>query len=161
MQYCNLGGRGFLDAVGFTSKGGAGVVCSPVRVISFGVCLGHPLAGGRLVTEGLLALPVCLPDRLKGLRVDLTPARESRDFRLMVLAGTIFTLGQAISYVAIPWQIYTLTGSQSADGYQRVVRIEQAMQAHDGNFVDKITDDCYKDMAYSLTRIADRTSGKG
>lgn len=57
--------------------------------------------------------------------------------------------------------IYTITGSQSADGYQRVVRIEQAMQAHDGNFVDKITDDCYKDMAYSLTRIADRTSGKG
>ncbi len=57
--------------------------------------------------------------------------------------------------------IYTLTGSQSADGYQRVVRIEQAMQAHDGNFVDKITDDCYKDMTYSLTRIADRTSGKG
>lgn len=57
--------------------------------------------------------------------------------------------------------IYTVTGSQSADGYQRVVRIEQAMQAHDGNFVDKITDDCYKDMAYSLTRIADRTSGKG
>ena len=57
--------------------------------------------------------------------------------------------------------IYTLTGSQSADGYQRVVRIEQAMQAHDGNFVDKVTDDCYKDMAYSLTRIADRTSGKG
>ena len=57
--------------------------------------------------------------------------------------------------------IYTLTGSQSADGYQRVVRIEQAMQAHDGNFVDKITDDCYKDMVYSLTRIADRTSGKG
>lgn len=57
--------------------------------------------------------------------------------------------------------IYTVTGSQSADGYQRVVRIEQAMQAHDGNFVDKITDDCYKDMVYSLTRIADRTSGKG
>lgn len=57
--------------------------------------------------------------------------------------------------------IYTVTGSQSADGYQRVVRIEQAMQAHDGNFVDKVTDDCYKDMAYSLTRIADRTSGKG
>ena len=57
--------------------------------------------------------------------------------------------------------IYTLTGSQSADGYQRVVRIEQAMQAHDGNFVDKVTDDCYKDMTYSLTRIADRTSGKG
>ncbi len=57
--------------------------------------------------------------------------------------------------------IYTVIGSQSADGFQRVVRIEQAMQAHDGNFVDKITDACYSDMVYSLTRIADRTSGKG
>lgn len=57
--------------------------------------------------------------------------------------------------------IYTVTGSQSADGFQRVVRIEQAMQAYDGNFVDKVTASCYSDMAYSLTRIASRTSGKG
>ena len=57
--------------------------------------------------------------------------------------------------------IYTVTGSQTADGFQRVVRIEQAMQAYDGNFVDKITRACYDDMAYSLTRIASRTSGKG
>lgn len=57
--------------------------------------------------------------------------------------------------------IYTVTGSQSADGLQRVVRIEQAMQAYDGNFVDKVTASCYSDMAYSLTRIASRTSGKG
>ena len=57
--------------------------------------------------------------------------------------------------------IYTVTGAQIADGFRRVVRIEQAMQAHDGNFVDKITDACYSDMAYSLTRIASRTSGKG
>ena len=57
--------------------------------------------------------------------------------------------------------IYTVTKSQSADGFQRVVRIEQAMQAYDGNFVDKITKACYDDMAYSLTRIASRTSGKG
>lgn len=57
--------------------------------------------------------------------------------------------------------IYTVTQTQSADGFRRVVRIEQAMQAHDGNFVDKITDACYADMTYSLTRIASRTSGKG
>lgn len=57
--------------------------------------------------------------------------------------------------------IYTVTGSQSADGFQRVVRIEQAMQAYDGNFVDKVTASCYSDMAYSLTRIASRTSGNG
>ena len=57
--------------------------------------------------------------------------------------------------------IYTVTKGQSADGFQWVVRIEQAMQAYDGNFVDKITKACYDDMAYSLTRIASRASGKG
>lgn len=57
--------------------------------------------------------------------------------------------------------IYTVTKSQSADNFQRVVRIEQAMQAYEGNFVDRITKACYDDMGYSLTRIADRTSGKG
>ena len=57
--------------------------------------------------------------------------------------------------------IYTVTKGQSADGFQRVVRIEQAMQAYDGNFVDKITKACYDDMSYSLTRIASRASGKG
>ena len=57
--------------------------------------------------------------------------------------------------------IYTVTRAQTVDGHQRVVRIEQAMQAYDGNFVDKITEACYKDMEYSLKRIASRTSGKG
>ena len=57
--------------------------------------------------------------------------------------------------------IYTVTKSQSADGFQRVVRIEQAMQAYDGNFVDKITAACYADMDYSLKRIASRTKGEG
>lgn len=57
--------------------------------------------------------------------------------------------------------IYTVTRSQSADGFQRVVRIEQAMQAYDGNFVDKISAEAYADMTYSLTRIQSRTSGKG
>ncbi|WP_367337212.1 MFS transporter [Phycicoccus sp.] len=63
------------------------------------------------------------PGVLRGLRVDLSPARESRDFRLMVLAGTVFTLGQAISYVAIPWQIYTLTGSNTMVGLIGVVEL--------------------------------------
>ena len=57
--------------------------------------------------------------------------------------------------------IYTVVRSQSVDSLQRVVRIEQAMQAYDGKFVDKYTEACYQDMAYSLTRIAARTSGKG
>lgn len=62
-------------------------------------------------------------------------------------------------YSYIP--IYTVTKSQSADGFHRVVRIEQAMQAYDGNFVDRITAACYSDMQYSLTRIQSRTSGNG
>lgn len=55
-------------------------------------------------------------DRLRGLRVDLTPWRVSRDFRLLLMAGTVFWLGAMVSYVAIPFQIYRLTGSNLAVG---------------------------------------------
>jgi MFS family permease len=55
-------------------------------------------------------------DRLKALRMDTTPLRASRDFRLLFLAGTVFYFGAMVSYVAIPYQIYTLTGSNFAVG---------------------------------------------
>jgi MFS family permease len=55
-------------------------------------------------------------DRLRGLRMDLTPWRTSRDFRLLLVAGTVFYFGAMVSYVAIPFQIYTLTGSNFAVG---------------------------------------------
>lgn len=55
--------------------------------------------------------------------------------------------------------IYTLKESDCADGDRRVVRIYQAMQAYDGNFVDSITKACYDDMGYSLSRIAERIKG--
>src|SRR3954462_4476274 len=51
---------------------------------------------------------------LRALRVDLTPLRASRDFRLLFYAGTVFYFGAMVSYVAIPFQIYTLTGSNFA-----------------------------------------------
>jgi MFS family permease len=38
------------------------------------------------------------------------------DFRLLLLAGTVFYLGAMVSYVAIPFQIYRLTGSNLAVG---------------------------------------------
>lgn len=57
--------------------------------------------------------------------------------------------------------IYTVTESQSADGFRRVVRIDQAIQAYDGNFVDRVTRACYDDLIHSLERIESRTSGKG
>jgi MFS family permease len=55
-------------------------------------------------------------NRLRALRMDTTPLRASRDFRLLFLAGSVFYFGAMVSYVAIPFQIYTLTGSNFAVG---------------------------------------------
>ena len=54
--------------------------------------------------------------RLRALRMDLTPWRSSRDFRLLLVAGTVFYFGAMVSYVAIPFQVYKLTGSNFAVG---------------------------------------------
>ncbi|HEX2893077.1 MAG TPA: MFS transporter [Marmoricola sp.] len=62
-------------------------------------------------------------DRIRGLRMDLTPLRTSRDFRLLFAAGTVFYLGGMISYVAIPYQLYTLTGSNMAVGLIGLVEL--------------------------------------
>ncbi|MFC7495196.1 MULTISPECIES: MFS transporter [unclassified Nocardioides] len=48
--------------------------------------------------------------------MDTTPLKESRDFRLLFLAGSVFYFGAMVSYVAIPFQVYTLTGSNLAVG---------------------------------------------
>ena len=45
--------------------------------------------------------------KVAGLRVDVTPLRTSRDFRLLFWAGTVFYLGGMVSYVALPYQIYS------------------------------------------------------
>src|SRR6478672_9230531 len=62
-------------------------------------------------------------ERFRGLRVDVTPLKTSRDFRLLFLAGTIFYLGGMVSYVAIPFQIYHLTGSNFAVGAVGLVEL--------------------------------------
>jgi MFS family permease len=68
----------------------------------------------RLVTWG---------ERLRALRMDVTPLRTSRDFRLLFLAGTVFYFGAMVSYVAIPYQVYTLTGSNFAVGAVGLVEL--------------------------------------
>ncbi|HWJ82071.1 MAG TPA: MFS transporter [Nocardioides sp.] len=55
-------------------------------------------------------------DRLRALRLDLSPWRASRDFRLLFLAGSVFYLGAMVTYVAVPFQVYRLTGSNFAVG---------------------------------------------
>jgi len=62
-------------------------------------------------------------DRISALRMDLTPWRASRDFRLLFSAGTVFYLGAMITYVAIPYQLYTLTGSNVAVGLVGLVEL--------------------------------------
>lgn len=54
--------------------------------------------------------------RLRGVRVDLTPLRTSRDFRLLFFAGTVFYFGHMLTYVAIPFQVYKITDSNIAVG---------------------------------------------
>ena len=60
-------------------------------------------------------------------------------------------------YSYIP--IYTLSESETADGKRRVVRIREAMDAYDYNFMNRITKSAYDNMAYSLERIKVRVKG--
>jgi MFS family permease len=55
--------------------------------------------------------------------VDTRPLKESRDFRLLFWAGTVFYLGGMVSYVALPYQLYTLTGSNFAVGALGIVEL--------------------------------------
>jgi MFS family permease len=64
-----------------------------------------------------------LAQRIAALRVDVTPLRTSRDFRLLFTAGTVFYLGAMVSYVALPYQIYQLTGSNFAVGAMALVEL--------------------------------------
>jgi MFS family permease len=45
------------------------------------------------------------------LLVDVTPVRESRDFRLILLGNVLAMLGTQAALVAIPYQVYTITHS--------------------------------------------------
>ncbi len=50
------------------------------------------------------------------MRVDTSPLRQSRDFRLIFASGIVTYLGSMITYVAIPFQVAELTGSFVAVG---------------------------------------------
>lgn len=50
------------------------------------------------------------------LLADLTPLRASRDFRLLFAGNAVSYLGRQLTVVAIPYQVYLLTGSSLAVG---------------------------------------------
>ena len=61
--------------------------------------------------------------RVRAVRVDTTPLRTSGDFRLLFAAGTLTYLGGMITYVAVPFQLYQLTGSNAAVGLVGAVQL--------------------------------------
>ncbi|MDQ1585163.1 MAG: hypothetical protein QOJ90_711 [Actinomycetota bacterium] len=54
--------------------------------------------------------------RLRAARMDLRPLRTSRDFRLLFAGGAVSFLGSMVTYVAVPYQVYDITGSTAAVG---------------------------------------------
>jgi MFS family permease len=53
---------------------------------------------------------------IRGLAVDLTPLRESRDFRVLWLGELVSMIGRQITVVALPFQVFVLTRSPFAVG---------------------------------------------
>jgi len=56
--------------------------------------------------------------------------------------------------------IFTLKPEQSVIGGHRVVRIREAMERYESDFVGRITEEAYGDMEYALKRIEERVNPK-
>jgi MFS family permease len=48
--------------------------------------------------------------------IDLTPLRESREYRLLFIGQSVSFFGSMMSFVALPWQLFQLTKSSFAVG---------------------------------------------
>lgn len=60
---------------------------------------------------------------LARFRLDVAPLRSSPDFRVLFAAGTIFYLGLMFGFVAVPYQLFQLTGSSLAVGIMGAVEL--------------------------------------
>jgi MFS family permease len=73
------------------------------------------------------APPVSEPGRVRAtLRlatIDLGPLRRHRDFRLLFVGMGVSTFGSMITYVALPYQVYQLTGSSLAVGLMSLAEL--------------------------------------
>ena len=82
------------------------------------------------------------------------------DVEITKYADSGATKVTGFSYVPI----YTATDTECIairqEGARRVLRIREAMEAYEGNFVDRVTADAYAKMEYALTRIEARIQGK-
>ncbi|MPZ71098.1 MAG: MFS transporter [Actinobacteria bacterium] len=82
----------------------------------------HPLRKVLAVDDNPLEPHPLIPERprwshrLRGLTMDLTPLRTSREYRLLWLGSGISYIGTQLTFVAIPYQVYRITGSTLAVG---------------------------------------------
>lgn len=60
---------------------------------------------------------------IRGLAVDATPLRTSREFRLLWLGQLISLVGRQVTVVALPLQVFLLTGSSLAVGMIGLVQV--------------------------------------
>ena len=64
-----------------------------------------------------------LPTGWRALAPDLTPLRRHRDFRLHTLGRGVSFLASMVTFVAVPYQVFELTGSSLAVGLLGVVEM--------------------------------------
>jgi MFS family permease len=64
-----------------------------------------------------------LRGRLRGAAIDLTPLRHHRDFRLLTAGQMVTFLGSMVTYVALPYQAYQLSGSSLVVGLLGVAEL--------------------------------------
>jgi MFS family permease len=57
------------------------------------------------------------------LFIDITPLRRSRDFRALILGQMIMVLGNQLTAVAVPYQVYQLTGSSLDVGLVSLIQL--------------------------------------
>ncbi len=62
-------------------------------------------------------------ERVARTRIDTRPLRTSRDFRLLFFGGSVSFFGSMVTYVAVPFQVYELTGSTVAVGMLGVAEL--------------------------------------
>jgi MFS family permease len=65
--------------------------------------------------------------QLRSLAVDLSPLRESRQFRLLFIGEAVSDLGSEITAVAVPFQVYQMTRSPLAVGLLALAQLGPIM----------------------------------
>jgi MFS family permease len=63
------------------------------------------------------------PGRLRGIFLDLEPLRRDRDYRFLWAGQLISGVGRQVTVVALPFQLYVLTGSTLAVGLLALVQL--------------------------------------